>query len=120
MIWGEEGWGIYSGGCLAWAEQTGRTGRADVTDDACTERTGGQALTKRSGGRADERTGQKGCGRSGGRGRKVERSGGRADKAVGADGAQTAGRADGRMGGGAGGPGFKRSHSTRPTSLLGT
>ena len=60
MIWGEEGWGIYSSGCLAQAERTGRMGRVDVADDACTERTGGRALTKRSGGRADERTSGRG------------------------------------------------------------
>ena len=145
------------------------------------ERTGGRALTTRSGGRADERTGQKSRGRSGGQGRKGcgqwsgradgrtgptrrgytdgwkkrrrgparadGRTGGRANKwssgqvdwAVGAYIAQTGGRANWavgrtgqtgelgwtgvlavrRSGGRAGGPGFKRPHSTRPTSLLG-
>ena len=110
-------------------------------------RTGGEALTKRSGERADKRTGQKGSGRSSGRGRKgcgewsgradgahearTERSRrGRADGRTGstsrADGRtgvlvvrRSGGLAHGRTGRRAGGPGFKRPHSTRPTSLLG-
>ena len=105
MIWGEEGWGIYSGGCLARAERTGRTdGR--TWRNACTERTGGRADV-RSGGRADERTGRKGRGRSGGRRaervRTVERTGGRGPRGAdtrtggrGADGAQEARTGDSR------------------------
>ena len=43
-------------------------------------RTGGWPLTKRSGGRADGRTGRKGCGRSGGQGQKgCGQSSGQAD-----------------------------------------
>ena len=48
-----------------------------------------------------------------------KRSGGRADCAVRASIARTAGRADGRTGERAGGPGFKRPHSMRLGSLLG-
>ena len=123
------------------------------------ERTGGRALTRRSGGRADgaerawtvgrtraervrtvERTGGRGprsadtrTGKRGADRAQHARTSGRADWAVGASIVQTAGRADGRtgadrrtsslpvgrMGERAGGPGFKRPHSTRLGSLLG-
>ena len=75
--------------------RSGRGGRvrADVADDACTRRTGGWADGAE-------------------RARTVERTDGRGRG--GADGAQQA-----RTGGQAGGPGFKRPHSTRPVSLLG-
>ena len=57
-------------------EAGGRGGRcvadgADGRGGQCVpERTGGRALTTRSNGRANERTGRKGRGRSGGRGQK--------------------------------------------------
>ena len=54
-----------------------------MADDACTKRTGGQALTRQLGGQADRRTGWKGCRQSGGRGRKGRgQSGGRVDEGV--------------------------------------
>ena len=136
-----------------------------MADDACTERTGGRALTTRSSGQANERTSGRGGkaaddradrggkdadsgadGRTGptkrghpdgrkrrGRGpggadrAKHIRTGGRADGRMGrlggrglhcADGG-SGGQEDRQTGGRAGGPGFKRPHSTRPTSLLG-
>ena len=91
-----------------------------MADDACTERMGGQAVTTRSGGRADERMRRKGCGRLGGRGRKgCGQWSGRADERTGRSGPPLHRRRVGWTGGRAGRPGFKRPHSTRLTSLLG-
>ena len=86
-------------------------GWADVADDACTERTSEQALTRRTGGRADGRTGRKGHGqgRNLERVRIVERTGGWGPRGTdtwtgrrGAEGAQharTGGQADKQSGG---------------------
>ena len=129
--------------------RSGRGGRAwaDVADNACTEPTGGRGgkgadgwadeggkdadsqADRRTGpmrrgqvegqkrrGRADGQTSGRVDGRTGRSGAEEPRSGGldgRADS-------QFGGWVDGRMGGRACGPGFKRPHSTRPISLLGT
>ena len=92
-----------------------RSGRADG-------RTGADEAVGQTSGRANgaerRRTGAE-------RVRIVERTGGRGPQSAdtrtggrGADGAQEA-RTGRSLGGRAGGPGFKRPHSTRPTSLLG-
>ena len=103
-------------------------GRADLADDACTERMGG---------RADERTGGRGGkaadGQADGGGKGVDsRANGRTgprrrglgpartDRGTGGLAVRrSGGQVDRRMGGRAGGPGFKRPYSTRLGSLLG-
>ena len=109
-----------------------------MANDTCTERMGGRG-GKAADGRADG--GGKGAdsradGRTGGRGAdeaQHARTSGRADRRIGRSGPekprsgglggraywQSARRADGRTSGRAGGPRFKRPHSTRLGSLLG-
>ena len=104
-----------------------------MADDACTERTG----DKRTGGRgekgadgradggrkgadsrADEWTGPTRCGHVDGQKRRG-RGPARTDRRTGRSGPPLYGWQVGRTGGRAGGPGFKRPHSTRLGSLLG-
>ena len=93
-----DGWAD-GGGKGADSGAKGRTGptRREHADGAQEARTGPSTCR-----RADGRTSGQAVGRTGG-------LGGRGLHC-----------ADGRTGGRAGGPGFKRPHSTRPTSLLGT
>ena len=78
MISGEAGWGIYSGDCLTRAEWTWQTGRADVADDACTERTGRHAdrptRRRHADGQKRHKRGPRGADRA-----QYTRTGGRAD-----------------------------------------
>ena len=142
IISGEVGWGIYSGGCLARAERTWRTG-AGGRGERCVHRVDG--WTDGPGGKGADGRADKGKGRgqlsgwadgaheaqTGGRANEARTGGlggwgrksrGRADWADGRTSSlvvgRTGGRADEWTGGRAGGPGFKRPHSTRPTSLL--
>ena len=145
MIWGRRG-GVYIAAVVL-RGRSGRGGRGGQGRKGCGQWSGRADGRKRRGrglGGADGRMGRQAVGRTGGRGAdgaQEARTSGRADWAVGADGARTAGQADGRTGGlgrmcvlavrrlggladgrtggRAGGPGFKRPHSTRPTSLLG-
>ena len=101
--------------------QSGRGGRGGKGVDGRADGGGKSADS-----RADKRTGPTRRGHTDGQKRRGRgpartdgRMGGRADGRIGQSGPPLRGRADRRMGGRAGGPGFKRPHSTRLGSLLG-